>query len=242
VTPPRAPESRWTDPRLVARYADRDDTLDRELAWPELAEVVRPPNGCRAPGRPDGTVLDFGSGLGEFSHRLVAEHWTRAFAVDISAAMHRYGAERARDAWLIRTVPDRAGRLPIRTGQCTAACAHLVFTHLAHPCLIVAALTEIRRVLRPGAPLAFTEPGTYGVEFSGLRWGESGAEPDEGEAFRAYYRNGRGTAVTAAAWRYAPRQLADCLESAGFQVQEIRPLAARADPCPPFVLWRAVAI
>jgi SAM-dependent methyltransferase len=243
VTPPRDPDPRWTDPRLVSRYAARDDALDRELAWPELARAVRPPHGCRALGRPDGTVLDFGCGLGEFSHGLVVEHWVRAFAVDLSAAMHRCGAERLRDAWLVRTVPDRAGRLPLRPGQCTAACAHLVFTHLAHICLVLAALTEIRRVLRPGAPLAFTEPGAYGVEFPGVRWGEpGGALPGAGEAFRAYYRGGPAAEVTAAAWRYSPRQLADCLESAGFHVQEIRPLAARADASAPFVLWRAVAV
>jgi SAM-dependent methyltransferase len=243
------PRPRWTDPRVAAGYAARCDALDRRLAWPELIGEVRPREPCRALGRPDGTVLDFGSGLGLFSHDLVGEHWVRAVAVDLSPALHRLGARVARDAWLTRTVPDRFGRLPTRTAQCTAAVAHLVFTHLEHACLVAAALGEIRRSLRRGAPLAFTEPGTYGVGFPGLRWGEPGREPGEDEPFTAYYGEASGAGgrmsvgmVGMAARRYSTRQLAGCLKDSGFQIREIRPLAGGPGQDAPFVLWRAEAV
>jgi SAM-dependent methyltransferase len=237
--PDGGPAARWTDPRLAAAYAERDDGFDRTTVWPALARIVRPVLPLRASGRPDGSVLDLGCGLGAFAHRLANDEWTRTYAVDTSPAMHRIGAQRFRDAWIVRTAPDRRGRLPIRPGHCTAAVAHLLLTHLAHPCLIIGVLAEARRVMRAGSPLALVEPYEYGVEAGAVRWGEPGTDPGEAEPFFGYYRLRDGTWLPTAAWRHSPQTIARCLAAAGFAVEEISPLSAAGSS--PLLLWRARA-
>jgi SAM-dependent methyltransferase len=240
--PDGRPSTRWTDPRLAAAYAERDDSFDQAVVWPALTEVVRPQQPRRASGRPDGSVLDLGCGLGGFAHRLANEEWTRTYAVDTSPAMHRIGSARFRDAWIIRTAPDSRGRLPIRVGHCTAAVAHLLMTHLAHPCFITGALSEARRVMRTGAPLALVEPGSYGRCDGPVQWGEPGQDPAEAEPFFAYYRLRTGARLAATAWRHSPATIAGCLAAADFAVEEIRPLGPGIVGISPLLLWRARAV
>lgn len=239
--PPGRTATRWTDPRIAAAYAERDDAFDRAVVWPALADVVRPREPARASGRPDGFVLDLGCGLGGFAHRLANDEWVRAYAVDASPAMHRLGATRFRDAWIVRTAPDRRGRLPIRTGHCTAAVAHLLLCHLPHPCYVIGVMSEARRVIRAGAPLAVVEPGFYGVPAGGAHWGEPGEEPGDGEPFTAYYRLRSGGTLATTAWRHSPATLARCLAAAGFALREIAPLRAAQAGVSPLLLWRAHA-
>jgi SAM-dependent methyltransferase len=227
--PDERPSTRWTDPRTAAAYALRDPSFDRDVAWPALASAVCPPSPRRTPGRPDGEVLDLGCGLGGLGHRLANEHWMRVHAVDASPAMHRVGAERYRDAWLVRSLPDRRGRLQLRRGQCTAAIVQLLLVHLPHPCHVVGALTEARRVLRPGATLAGVEPGpgTYGGLAGAVQWGEPGdgrPSPGEGMPYVARYRLADGAVLPATAWHHSPAAIADCLRTAGFRLDEISPL------------------
>jgi SAM-dependent methyltransferase len=224
--------TRWTDPRTAAAYATRDTAFDREVAWPALAAAVRPPEPRRAPGRPDGEVLDLGCGLGGLGHQLASEHWLRVHAVDVSPAMHRLGAQRYRDAWLLRSLPDSRGRLHLRRGQCTGAVVQLLLVHLPHPRDLVAALGEARRILRPGAPLAAVEPGpgTYGGLAGAVQWGEprdaAGSAPADGVPYVAHYRLMDGSTLPTTAWHHAPDIIADCLHAADFRLDEIRPLSA----------------
>jgi SAM-dependent methyltransferase len=228
----RLPPTRWTDPRTAAAYALRDTAFDREVAWPALASAVCPPEPRRASGRPDGEVLDLGCGLGGLGHRLASEHWLRVHAVDVSPAMHRLGAQRYRDAWLLRSLPDSRGRLNLRRGQCTGAVVQLLLVHLPHPRHLIAVLSEARRVLRPGAPLAAVEPGpgTYGGLAGAVQWGEpedaGWPASADGVPYVARYRLKDGTTLRTAAWHHAPDTVADCLRRAGFRLDEIRPLSA----------------
>lgn len=244
-----SPSTRWTDPRTAAAYALRDTTFDREVAWPALAAAVRPAAPRRAPGRPDGEMLDLGCGLGGLSHHLASEHWLRVHAVDISPAMHRLGAHLYRDAWLLRSLPDSRGRLHLRRGQCTGAVAQLVLAHLAQPRHLVAVLGEVRRVLRPGAPLAAVEPGpgTYGGLAGAVQWGE----PQDGRrrvladgvSYSAYYRLMDGGTLRMTAWHHTPESIAECLWRAGFRLDEFGPLSEPfADENACLWLYRATAV
>lgn len=158
--PDGRPATRWRDPHVAAAYAERDDEAERAALWPLLADAVRPERSRRVSGRPDGTVLDLGCGLGGLAQYLADRHWLRVYAFDISPAIHRIGAKRFRDAWVVRTLPDTHHRIPLRRAQCTAAIAQRLLLHMAHPCLIVGLLTDARRVLRRGAPLAVVERDT----------------------------------------------------------------------------------
>ena len=213
--PDGLPATRWTDPRVAADYANRDDDAERELVWPLLAQAVRPTAARRVPGRPDGLVLELGCGLGGLARRLADEHWLRVYAVDVSPTMHRLGAARFRDAWVVRTMPDARGRLPLRRAQCTGAIVQRVLLHLPHPCLVTGLLTEARRVLRPGAPLAIVESDTRAGERS---------RPD-GEAYAEHYRLRDGATLATTAWRHSPEIIVDCLADAGFDVEEIQQLS-----------------
>jgi len=240
------PATRWTDPRTAAAYALREGSYDRAVAWPALVTAVAPSESRRVSGRPDGEVLDLGCGLAGIGHLLANEHWLRVHAVDISPSMHRLGAARHRDAWLVRSIPDRGGRLQLRRGQCTSAIIQLLLTHLSHRCLIVGALSEARRVLRPGSTLAAIEPGpgTFGHVAGEVQWGESDSViPDEGSPYVARYLLGDGTDLPATAWHYSPDTLAGCLRAAGFRLDEIRPLHAPGEyGSAPLWLYRATAV
>jgi len=238
--PDGGPATRWTDPRVAAAYAECDDQIERNVLWPLLADAVRPEQARRVPGRPDGTVLDLGCGLGGLAQYLADRHWLRVYAFDVSPAMHRIGARRFRDAWVVRTLPDSRGRIPLRRAQCTAAIAHRLLLHLEHPCLIVGLLTEARRVLRRGARLAVVERDTRGcVRDTTLNADRSTAPPrSDGAAYIEYYRLRNGSALPTTAWWYSPTVIVDCMATAGFRIEEIRVL-----PCPDRpLLYRAAAI
>jgi SAM-dependent methyltransferase len=211
--PDGRPATRWTDPRVATAYANRDDDVERLVVWPALADAVRPGEPRRVSGRPDGMVLELGCGLGGLAQRLAEEHWLRVYAVDVSPTMHRLGAARFRDAWIVRTLPDRRGRLPLRRAQCTAAVVQRMLLHLVHPCVVTGLLTDARRVLRPGAPIAIVEADTR-------------AAYADGELYVEHYRLRDGTTLGTTAWRHSPATIASCLASAGFAIEEIRPLPA----------------
>lgn len=223
-----APATRWTDPRVAAAYAERDDGPEREVLWPVLADAVRPPQPRRVSGRPDGTVLDLGCGLGGLAQYLADRHWLRVYAFDVSPTMHRIGAQRFRDAWVVRTMPDTRGRIPLRRAQCTAAIAHRLLLHMAHPCLIIGLLTDARRVLRRGAPLVIVERDTREVS-------ETVAEAC---AYVEHYRLRDGSTLPTTAWWYSPATIAGCLGIAGFEVEEIRVLPSLDRP----LMYRARAV
>jgi SAM-dependent methyltransferase len=227
--PDGLPATRWTDPRVAAAYADRDDDADRTVVWPLLADAVRPSEPRRVSGRPDGVVLELGCGLGGLAQNLADTHWLRVYAFDVSPAMHRLGAARFRDAWVVRTLPDSRGRIPLRRAQCTAGILQRLLLHIAHPCLITGLLTEARRVLRPGSPLVIVEA----ADCSGHRLlrNDSAARAQsfvEAEAYvqRYYLRNGATLSTTA--WCHTPSTIVSCLTEAAFVVEEIRPLPVPA--------------
>lgn len=240
---PAPAPTRWTDPRLAEAYATRLDLLDRDAAWPALTPLLTAPEPRHGLGRPDATVLELGSGPGHHARHLADEHWTATYAVDISPAIHRYGAQHVRDAWIRRTIPHRDGTLPLRRCQCTAALAHLLICHIEQPAHILALLTEARRVLRPAANLVLVEPGELGRDFQLLRYGDPDAAttPRPGEPYPIDYTLPDATRLRTTAYRHTPQLLAELIARAGFHLDEIRPLPLPACGGAPFTLWLAHA-
>jgi SAM-dependent methyltransferase len=236
--------TRWTDPRTAAAYATRLDRIDRETAWPRLTALLANPAPRRGLGRPDAVVLDLGSGPGHYARHLAEHHWTATYAVDISPAIHRHGAEQLRDAWIHRTLPHRDGSLPLRRCQCTGAVAHLLLCHIQHPAHILALLTEARRVLRPEAPLALVQPGDHGRDFELLRYGHPGQTADAlapGEPYPIDYTLADGTRLRTTAYHHPPERLAELIDRAGFRLDTVGPLPLPGEGGVPFTLWTARA-
>jgi ubiquinone/menaquinone biosynthesis C-methylase UbiE len=114
------------------------------------------------PARPFGEALEIGSGTGYFSLNLLqlglAE---RLVATDISPGMlDELGATAERLELDVETAATDAEHLPFEDRSFDLVFGHAVLHHLPD---LTAALTEFRRVLRPGGTLAFCgEPSRYG--------------------------------------------------------------------------------
>jgi SAM-dependent methyltransferase len=142
--------------RMWAGRADAyDSTFSRLCAHtvPELLDAADV-----GPGR---YVLDVGTGTGTAA-LAAQERGARVRAVDADAGM----AELARDRGIaadVAALPE----LPFEDGEFAAVVANFVLNHVGRP---RAALTELRRVLRPGGRLALTlwSPGRQaGMELFG---------------------------------------------------------------------------
>src|SRR6188472_1203763 len=116
----------------AAAWAD-----DAELVYGPLADALL---AC-APELTGQLVMDVGAGTGAVSHRLVAAG-ARAVAVDASWSMLAHQASSRPPA-----VVGDISRLPLVDDAVDGAAAAFVLNHLADP---VAALVEMRRVVRPG--------------------------------------------------------------------------------------------
>lgn len=110
------------------------------------------------------TLVDIGAGTGAFATAFADWFGLRVCAVEPSAAMRGQIPQRPD----IRVLEGQAGSLPLPDASADAAWLSLVLHHV--PDLEVAA-REIRRVLRPGAPVLIRQgfPGRLdGVEL--VRW------------------------------------------------------------------------
>ncbi|WP_232661634.1 class I SAM-dependent methyltransferase [Pseudonocardia sp. TRM90224] len=129
-----------TDP---ARWAANQQATSRFVARDIHADVA---DGFAA--HTAGPVLDVGGGNGVLA-RLLGERGVGAVVVD--AAGHVADAPRP-------GVRGDACHLPFRDGTFAGAAALWMLYHVAEP---VAALAEVRRVLRPGARLAVAVPSRF---------------------------------------------------------------------------------
>lgn len=108
-----------------------------EIAYGPMADALL----ASAPDVSDRVVLDLGAGTGAVSRRLVAAG-ARAVAVDASWSMLAHDAS-SRPPGVVGDI----GHLPLRDDAVDGAAAAFVLNHVADP---VAALVEMRRVVRPG--------------------------------------------------------------------------------------------
>lgn len=108
-----------------------------------------------------------------------------------------------------------------------AAVAQRVLLHLAHPYVMIGLMTDVRRVLSPGAAVAIVERDTSFV-----------TQEEDGAPYCERYRLRDGTTLPTTAWLHSPATIATCLTSAGFAVEDVVPVRGTGDP---LLLYRARA-
>jgi SAM-dependent methyltransferase len=134
--------------------------------------------GPLAGGAPAGACLEVGCGTGTFLHAALAR-FPRAVGVDLSLAWLVIAKKRLEEHGLSALLLCAfAESLPLAGGLFDLVVSLDLIEHVSDP---AAALTEIRRVARPGGATAFTTPnrfslagephvGIWGVGFLPRRW------------------------------------------------------------------------
>jgi ubiquinone/menaquinone biosynthesis C-methylase UbiE len=100
---------------------------------------------AHAPGRRPLTVLDLGSGTGRFTPALAETFGGAVYGVEPSANMRRE-AQAGAPHPAVRYLQGQAEDIPLPAGSCDLVLMYLSFHHVRDR---VAAVREIRRVLRP---------------------------------------------------------------------------------------------
>jgi len=128
---------RETYGRIASSYA-----ASRTRPWPEVLEFV-------ATLPPKSEILDIGCGHGRHA-KPVAQAGYRVIGVDLCRSLLAIGKDASATALArIEWVVGDASSLPIRSSTIDAALCVAVLHHLPTRDDRVAALTEVRRVLRP---------------------------------------------------------------------------------------------
>jgi len=149
-------------------------------------------------------LLDVGTGTGGLWPAIrAAAPLAALWGMDRAAGMLRAGGDLLRG----RVAVMDAARLGFRPARFDAALLVFVLFHLPDP---VAALREIRTMLRPGGSLGVVvwgeDPGLPGAALWTEELDHAGAAPDP-----------RDAAVMRQAWMDTPEKLAGLLEQAGFR-------------------------
>jgi tRNA (uracil-5-)-methyltransferase TRM9 len=131
---------RETYDRIAEGFAET-----RASPWPEVVDFLD--------GRTGGTGLDLGAGNGRHVEPLAART-ERVLAVDASAELLRVGRDRAAERGYMdryRPVTADAARLPLATDSVDLAVYVATLHHLPDRETRVTSLSELERVLAPGA-------------------------------------------------------------------------------------------
>jgi SAM-dependent methyltransferase len=207
------PERQETAPH--AGWPIGEDHLHRVLTWrtAENSAAYLLPH-----LRPGLSLVDVGSGAGTVTLDLARRLAPGAvLGVDPSASAVELAAGLAFDGGVqnVRFAVGEAWALPVPDASVDIVHAHQVLQHLDNP---VAALREMRRVLRPGGILAARDADHGAVAWypasPGLtRWSAvyravhalSGGDPDAGRALKAWARQAGFDPVTSSAsiWCFA---------------------------------------
>jgi SAM-dependent methyltransferase len=128
------------DDRTAAAYkAVREIPRDGLADWRDAIRRHLGP----APGM---TLVDVGAGTGQFAAALTDWFGISVVAVEPSDAMRAQIPQRPE----IRVLPGEAGAIPVPDGSADGAWLSLMLHHIPD---LEAAARELRRVLRPGAPV-----------------------------------------------------------------------------------------
>ncbi|MER7463004.1 class I SAM-dependent methyltransferase [Streptomyces sp. NPDC097981] len=244
----------WSGPAGAEAFAAVEAATDWLLGYPFVFEAL-----SRRIGE-DGVLVDYGCGPGRVADRAARVLGARVLGVDTSAEMLALARSTAAAVAEFHLVRD--GRVTGLPDGCADAvmCNH-VLASLPTEEAVLGVFAEIRRLLRPGAPLVLltTDPACTGLEYASLRVGTAGAayRPGEEMPLRLRRTDGSWQEVRNHAWPVD--QLPDLLRGARFrEVTQRRPTVdeavAVADPAlveryawtaeraePPLVITAALA-
>jgi ubiquinone/menaquinone biosynthesis C-methylase UbiE len=217
---------------------------------------------------PYGRALEIGAGTGYFTLNLMrAGLIEEGVATDISPGMLRTLAGSAERLGLeVETVACDAAELPFADGSFDLVFGHAVLHHLPD---LDGAFAEFRRVLKPGATLAFCgEPSRYGDRLADLPkraarvaapyWRllmGAGARRNGKPAFAYASGDGDALEMLVDVHSFTPADLAGCAERTGFESVRVtgeelaaswfgwvnRTLESTADPAEVPWAWRQYA-
>ncbi|WP_185921824.1 class I SAM-dependent methyltransferase [Streptomyces sp. WAC06614] len=214
----------WSGPEGARAFAAVEAATDWLLGYPfvfqELARRIGPGD----------LLIDYGCGPGTVADAAARRLGARVVGVDTSPQMLALARRTATAVAEYHLVEH--GRVTGLPDGCADAvmCNHVLASVPTQEALI-AVLTEVRRLLRPGAPfvLLTTDPHCTGVTYASTRIGEAGQSPGVGEEFTVRLRRTDGTwqAVPNHAW---PVDLFPALlHRSGFRdVTQRRPTVAEA--------------
>ncbi|MFI8100581.1 class I SAM-dependent methyltransferase [Streptomyces sp. NPDC086023] len=245
----------WSGTRGARAFAAVEAATDWLLGYPFVFRALAP----RVGG--DRLLVDYGCGPGRVADLAARTLGARVVGVDTSAQM--LALARAGASAVAEFLPVEDGRVTGLPDGCADAvmCNH-VLASLPSEEAVLAVLTEIRRLLRRGAPVVLlsTDPACAGIEYASLQVGRPGAAYGPGDGMPLWLRLGDGSWQEVRNHAWPPGAVAGLLERAGFAaVSQHRPTVAEAlavaDPAhvqsrdwaaerarPPLVVTTALAV
>ncbi|WP_030761907.1 class I SAM-dependent methyltransferase [Streptomyces sp. NRRL F-2664] len=178
----------WSGKEGARAFAAVDAATDWLLGYPF---VLRTLADRISPGQ---VLVDYGCGPGKVADHAARVLGARVVGVDTSPQMlelARASATAVADFHLVEN-----GRVTGLPADCADAvmCNH-VLASLPTEAALLGVFTEIRRLLRPGAPLVLltTDPACSGTEYASLRIGEPGAAYAPGDEVTVRLRRTDGS-------------------------------------------------
>nr|WSW41718.1 class I SAM-dependent methyltransferase [Streptomyces sp. NBC_01001] len=188
----------WSGSAGAEAFAAVEAATDWLLGYPFVFEAL-----ARHRIGEDGVLVDYGCGPGRVADQAARVLGARVLGVDTSAEMLALARSTATEVAEFHLVRD--GRVTGLSDGCADAvmCNH-VLASLPTEEAVLAVLAEIRRLLRPGAPLVLltTDPACTGLEYASLRVGTAGAAylPGEEMPLRLRRTDGSWQEVRNHAW------------------------------------------
>ncbi|MFG3280828.1 class I SAM-dependent methyltransferase [Streptomyces sp. NPDC048111] len=205
------PGPAWSGQEGARAFAAVDAATDWLLGYPFVFRALAGRTGA------DDVLLDFGCGPGTVAGRAARQLGVRIIGVDTSPEMLALARGLGTPGAEYHLVRDgRADGLPDACAD-AAMCNH-VLASLPDERAVLSVFAEIRRLLRPAAPLVLlsTDPACGGIEYASLRVGEPGVgyRPGQFMTVRLRRTDGSWQAMPNHAW--PPETIAGLLERAGF--------------------------
>lgn len=203
----------WSLPEVARSYEDYDPVRERAFAYPVMFGEL----GLTDPAYR--RVLDYGCGTGRVAERMVRELGASVVAADPSPGM----LEVARQ---LRTHPDITyqligddQRLDIADNAVDAAVSCFVFVCISEAERIQRIVSEVYRLLRPGATYAMLElnPDMVGVPFQIGVMGEAGRQYGAGEPIEIRLSTPGAEPMAIVDYHWPKQTQVGFLEAAGFR-------------------------
>uniref|UniRef100_A0AAU2VDZ4 Class I SAM-dependent methyltransferase n=1 Tax=Streptomyces sp. NBC_00003 TaxID=2903608 RepID=A0AAU2VDZ4_9ACTN len=203
----------WSGREGAEAFAAVDAATDWLVGYPFVFRALAEKS------RAGGVLLDFGCGPGRVADHAARRLGMRIIGVDTSPEMLVLARRQNTPGAEYHLVRDgRADELPDACAD-AAMCNH-VLASLPDEQAVLGVFGEIRRLLRPGAPLVLltTDPAGSGIEYASLRISEPGVTYRPGRPMSVRLRRTDGTWQTMPNHAWPPHTISALLERAGFTI------------------------